>query len=139
MFQLGLIPASGVRASPHASVRGATGRSLFCGLLHADRCPSISCRENRHVLCHGLYFRPRHLASPDEQPGFATEIGSPLGHGMVFCCLDGCDLNFHSTLSVDVVFLICFQIMHVNMCGLLVLNGNRQDVSPEMETMQMYW
>ena len=51
---LGLIPASGVRASPHASVRGATGRSLFCGLLHADRCPSISCRRNRHVLCHDV-------------------------------------------------------------------------------------
>lgn len=50
-FNLGLIPASGVRAKPHASSRGATGRSLFCGLLHADRCPSISCKRNRHTLC----------------------------------------------------------------------------------------
>lgn len=53
-FNFGLIPASGVRANPHASSRGAAGRSLFCGLLHADRCPSISCRRDRHALCHDV-------------------------------------------------------------------------------------
>ena len=80
-------------------------------------------------------------------PGFSRraarvcdgEIGSPLDHGMVSCCLDGCNLDFHSTLSADAVFLIYSQMMHVNMCGLHVLDGYRQDVSPKMEMMQMYW
>lgn len=30
-------------------------------------------------------------------------------------------------------------MIHVNMCGLHVLGGYRQDVSPEMEMMQIYW
>lgn len=68
-------------------------------------------------------------------------IGSPLDHGLVpvSCCLGGRDFDLHNALFSEAVTLICSKTMHANMCGLHVLDGYRQDVSPEMGIMRIYW
>lgn len=104
---LDLILASGVRANPHASIRGATGRSRSAACF-------MRTVVHQSLVGETGMFRVTTFDFDLQAPGFSGrtarvcggQIGSPLDHGMVSCYLDGCDPNLHNTQSAEAVTLI---------------------------------